>query len=689
MSLAAFTSAQPVFTWDKIYGGESWEELNGLLTLKDGYLVGASSQSAYITGFVADTVPDFHLLRTDFDGNELWSKSFGGRKEERLWSLIQTQDGNFLMGGFSESDLSPTKSQPNLGESDYYLVKVDEDGNLLWDRTFGGSKTDQIFAMKELANGNVLVIGNSNSDASTDKTDNCLGGLDMWMLMLDANGNKVWDKTIGGDTTEFAYDLLISPDQRYAFISGGTSSLPNTGTIGSDPKRGKMDFWFLKFDLQDQTIVWSHRYGGAPSSNSFVYRSMKSYDGNYILVGQSSGGIAGTSVSNVNNGKASEGYGDLDYWMIKVDPNGKKLVGFDKTIGGSGLDVCYDIYENFFGDLILGGVSDSPIGGSKVAPHLGNYDIWLVSLDRNWNVRWQKSLGGDKSDSMTRITVDDNGSYVIGGHSASDRSSTKSDDSQGRNDIWLIKSSCDFYESITQAGVTDPCLGETMTLQAGSDICSDCVYFWSNGHAGASLEVPPGTNDTLQLLVARKNDGCLSRDTIPVNNPLPVNIDLGPRDSSLVTGQSITIGGNNPELQFMWNTGDTTASIVVSYEGVFAVTVTDANGCTATDWMRVYQGDKEAVYIPNVFSPNSDGLNDYFNVYGDASVRRVLRLDVYDRWGELMFTKSDYVPNYEIDGWNGTFRDRSLLPAAFIYFVEVEFIDQTKKEYTGTVAIVR
>ena len=200
--------------------------------------------------------------------------------------------------------------------------------------------------------------------------------------------------------------------------------------------------------------------------------------------------------------------------------------------------------------------------------------------------------------------------------------------------------------------------------------------------------MPPGTVDTFSLLIARR-DGCLSFDTLPVNNPLPPTIDLGPRDSSILIGQSITIGGNNPELQYLWNNGDTTASIVVNYEGVWAVTVTDANGCTATDWLRTYSGSKDGVYIPNVFSPDFNGRNDYFNVYADASVERIVRMDIYDRWGARLFSKENYLPNYENDGWDGTFRGQRMQPASYRYLVVVRYIDGTEKAFPGMVSIVR
>ena len=678
--------AQPVLAWDKCFGDSKWEELNGIVVLADGYLLAGSTNSPAYTG-IQDTVYDFHLVRIDAQGNQRWTQSFGGTETEHLWDIIQTHDGSFVLTGYSKSDISLTKSEANRGSADIWVVKIDADGNYLWDKTFGGSEWDEAFAVREMTNGQLLVAGHSASFAGGDKTQATLGGLDMWLLLLDQDGNKIWDKTIGGDARDFVRDMTISTDGRYAYIVGGTESSLNSGVIGADARRGLVDFWCVKFDIANEAQVWSRRFGGGgQGKESYAYSILESWDGNLIL-----GGLSESMASQPGpdkNGKSSEGHGGKDYWLFKIDPNGKKIANFDIDFGGSGLDVCYSMYENFFGDLVIGGVSDSQQDGNKTSNNHGSYDIWVVCVDRNWQPMWQTSYGGDNWDALTKIRGSEDGSFILGGHSRSNRNGTKSENTHGENDFYLIKSACDFTDGITDMGVYDPCTAHTMTLQAGVNTCHDCVYFWSNGQAGPTLEVLPGTTDTLKLLIARR-DGCISRDTIPVNNPIPPSIDLGPRDSSIVVGQTITIGGNNPNLQYLWNSGDTTASIVVSYEGVWAVTVTDENGCTATDWMRTYQGDKEAVYIPNVFSPDFDGKNDYFNVYGDASVEKIARMDIYDRWGSLLFTRSDYQPNYETDGWDGTFRSRRMLPGAYRYNITVEFIDKTRKDYAGFVAIVR
>jgi gliding motility-associated-like protein len=681
--------AQLQTNWDKTYGAESWEQLNGLVSLPDGYMLGGCTQSGTLTSVKNDTAYDFHLVRTNITGNQVWSQSYGGRQRDWLWNMIQTSDGNFLMVGASKSDISTSKSQNCRGDEDYWLIKVDQNGNKIWDKTYGGDTTDVAFSVKELKNGDLLVAGMSWSGVGGDKSDACRGMSDLWLLLLDRNGDLKWQQTVGGDLREFAYDMVLSSDERYVYVAGGTASDPTKSPeIGTDSRRGGMDFWVLKFDLDNQSTVWSRRFGGGGiGKESYAYRIIMSFDGSLIVGGYSEVGIS--SPGNSNNGKNSPFHGGkADYWVFKIDKNGNKVPGFDQSFGGTGLDVCYGLYENFFGDLYVVGVTDSGVSGTKKTEAFGFYDVWVIYMDRNWKEITQKSYGGDDWDSASRIVAKTDGSLAIGGHSMSNRSGTKSDNSFGFNDLWLITTSCGTMDGAINAAPYDPCVEQTITLQAGSDTCATCVYFWSTGDQGALLDIPPGYKDSVSVLVARR-DGCLMWDTIFANNPIPPVIDLGPIDTAILEGQSLIIGGNNPEISYLWGNGDTSASIVVTHSGVWALTVTDANGCTANDWMRIKVVEKEAVYIPNVFTPDFNGQNDYFNVYADASVESVVRLEVFDRWGALLFTRSDYPPNYETDGWDGTFHGRRMSPGNYKYYAIVKFIDQSEKIYTGMVTIVR
>jgi gliding motility-associated-like protein len=118
------------------------------------------------------------------------------------------------------------------------------------------------------------------------------------------------------------------------------------------------------------------------------------------------------------------------------------------------------------------------------------------------------------------------------------------------------------------------------------------------------------------------------------------------------------------------------------------VTVTNEAGCVATDDVLVQVNIVRPVYIPNVFSPNNDGINDRFTVYAGPAADFVESLQIYSRWGELVFENS-FTPNDELAGWDGTFNGQLVNPGVFTYLARVHFLDQKVVNYAGTVTVLR
>jgi hypothetical protein len=139
----------------------------------------------------------------------LWNKRFGGEGYDQLNTAIQTKDGGYLLGGISLSGISGDKSQEGRGDSDYWIVKIDSKGTKQWDKRFGGLRQDVLKAMVQTENGGYLLTGDSFSGIGGDKTQKNYGPAtgagfysDFWVIKIDSLGNKLWDKTFGGDYTE-------------------------------------------------------------------------------------------------------------------------------------------------------------------------------------------------------------------------------------------------------------------------------------------------------------------------------------------------------------------------------------------------------------------------------------------------------------------------------------------------------
>ena len=222
-------SAQPAFAWDRTIGWEQWEDLNALNVLPDGIVTAGSSSSVFTfqRPAINDWSQNFVVVKLDFDGKVVWQKMYGGPDLERLWKLIPTSDGGFLIGGESLSGSGFEKTEPSRGKEDFWIVKLDAQGNKQWDKTFGGDTLDALFALRELPGGGYLLGGNSYSDKGGDKSENGRGDMDWWIIRVDAQGNKIWDKTIGGDYYDQLNDIELAADGD-VYVSGGTRSAPNT-----------------------------------------------------------------------------------------------------------------------------------------------------------------------------------------------------------------------------------------------------------------------------------------------------------------------------------------------------------------------------------------------------------------------------------------------------------------------------
>lgn len=669
--------AQPALTWDRTLGGNSWDELNGLLALPDGIIAAGSSRSG-----PGDPSWNFLIVRLDFDGNVLWQRRFGGDQDDRLWEIIPTSDGGFLAGGHSYSGISGDRTQPSRGDMDVWILKLDAQGQKQWDKAWGGLYLDELFSMLEIPGGGYLLGCNSWSDAGPDKTDPSRGEQDFWLIRIDDQGNKLWDKTIGGTGYEQINDLAWAPDGN-VYLSGGTVSDGGTGDLNAEPARGLMDFWLAKLDLNTRQLLWSHRYGG--SGDDYPYALHLTASGKLLLCGRS--GSPPSAPGVYNNGKDAPYHGgDSDYWMLELNQDGQKIR--DWSFGGTGLDDLYAIEENVLGHFIIGGVSDSDVSGNKTSALRGGYDYWLIGLDEDGNELWQRSIGGVADDALTRMALRPNGSFVVGGHSKSDIGFEKTENNLGVNDFWVLYFECGLSTQIVQTGVPSACAATPLALEAEIPGCSSCVYAWNTGSDQPSVEVPGNVADTITVAVFDES-GCMAFDTVAIEIPPLPEVNLGAGDTLIVQGSMLVLGTGDPDLQYLWSTGDTTAAIRVSESGVYSVTVTDPAGCTATAQIRVDVVSRGNIYVPNAFSPDFDGHNDYAGIFTDESVRRVVTFQIADRWGTLVFRRDDFLPAQETDGWDGTYRGQPTPPGVYIWFAEVEYPDGKRGLLEGSVTVIR
>ncbi len=334
----------------------------------------------------------------------------------------------------------------------------------------GSLDSDIPIKQAKLNNGNKILLTQSNSPASGDKTENSRGDYDFWVICLDQNDQIVWEKTIGGTNIDLPSDLLISSDQN--IYIGGTTKSP-ASFEQSNALFGSWDAWLIKMNSSGN-ILWDKNYGGT------------GLDGFSDLIELPSGNIMafGSSASSNSGNKTSSGYGSIDVWCLKLNSNGNILN--DWSIGGADIDTRPIVVQSSPNHLKLVCESLSNISGLKTENCFGSTDLWVLDLDTNCSVFQQKTIGGSDIDGVSDILLNNNGDLLILSQSWSNISGLKSEDSYGLMDTWLLllNNNLDIILQKTIGGV-------------GQDYGS-CIYELANGNivVAANSDSPQNTFKT-------------------------------------------------------------------------------------------------------------------------------------------------------------------------------------------------
>ncbi|KAA9327303.1 T9SS type A sorting domain-containing protein [Adhaeribacter soli] len=431
--------------WNKAFGGSANDELEFLEYTNDGgYILGGSSASGSSGN---KTQPsrggmDYWVVKISSQGKKQWDKRFGGSGRDELKVIRQTCDGGYILGGSSDSPESGDKSQNRRGTvgTDYWVVKISSKGKKQWDKTLGGTSTDGLTDLIQTKDEGFLLGGWSSSGSGKDKSEASRGGNDFWVVKLTSSGSKSWDKTFGGNSADDLKAVLQTPDGGY--LLGGASVSVVSGDKTDPQKRFcddecEFDMWIVKIDAKGRKM-WDRTIGGVGGEQGEGVQAMVSTkDGGYLLGGTSDSG-AGADKTEPNKGFYSD---SQDFWVVKINATG--VIQWDRTIGGPGNEALGAMVETKDGGFLLGGRSNSDIGGDKTeAPKDNdiNYDdYWIVRLTATGNKLWDKTYGGSGDDKLTTLDKAGPNKYVIGGSSDSPISGDRTKQNFGGYDYWVVK----------------------------------------------------------------------------------------------------------------------------------------------------------------------------------------------------------------------------------------------------------
>jgi len=402
-----------LFLADLSEAGPNWARLYGATVTSEFDAVHQTADGGYIVLGTAYSFgaggTDWWCLKLDALGNIVWQKTFGGVKDEYAWAVEVTADGGCLIVGRTASF--------GAGNGDAWCLKLDASGNVAWQKTYGGAGGDAFYDVRATADGGYVLAGGTGSFGA--------GNGDAWCVKLDAAGNVLWQRAYGSPGDEYALSVGTTADGGY-ILAGGIDLLMTD----------IYDAWCLKLDSAGN-VLWQKSYGGSDSDQA---NSMgTTADGGCILAGHTS----------------SFGAGNGDGWCLKLDAAGN--VVWQNTYGSANYEIFYGSSVASDGGCLLTGFANGFGAGST--------DVYCVRLDASGNVSWQKTFGGASADYVEGVDLTSDGGFVLAGRTFGFGVSSTGSWSLKISSAGIIDPSCpDFGRDA--AGVASPSAAATTNTSA-------------------------------------------------------------------------------------------------------------------------------------------------------------------------------------------------------------------------------
>jgi len=428
-----------------------------------GYAVHQTTDGGYIIGGYTTSLGfDYYLIKADSTGDTLWTRTFGDiSHDDKAYSAQQTSDGGYIITGQTEG----------FGGTNYniYVVKTDPNGNLQWSKEFVGILSDDYSrSVQQTSDGGYIIAGTTGTYG--------VGGFDIYLIKVDANGDSLWTRTFGDTGFELGYYVQETAD-------GGFIITGNTTSFGA----GLRDVCLIKTD-QNGMVSWTKTFVG--TDDDYGYFVQQTADSGYIISGYT----------------LSFGAGDYDVYLIKTDGSGNLL--WSKTFGGADEDEALCVQQTSDGGYIISGYT-----GSFGA---GDYNAYLIKTDANGDSLWTKTYGGAESESGHFVEQTSDGGYIITGTTMS---FTFAD-----VDVYLIKTDAD-----GNSGCHEGSTATIVTIPA-TQVTSPALMVTSGGFIGFPSPLT-GSGGTVTTLCSTTgiNDPDNYRDQFPISifpNPSPGNFAI-------------------------------------------------------------------------------------------------------------------------------------------------------------------
>jgi hypothetical protein len=322
----------------------------------------------------------------------------------------------------------------------FFVSFIIHSQDILWEKSYGGTHADYLFDAQPTADYGFILAGSSLSNKTGNKAEDNHGDLDYWIWKMTEKGELDWQKSFGGSGFDMLQSIKNTSDG--GFILAGTSSSAKSFQKKENCK-GLSDFWVIKLNAAGDE-QWQRTIGG--NGQEELLCAFQTKDGGYILGGSSSSSPNSISTSKFDEkslitdpyAKSEKSRGNMDYWIVKLDKQG--VIEWQKTYGGQYADLLRSMEQTSDNGYILAGYSNSPISGDKTEGNKGAGDYWVLKLNDTGEIQWQKAYGADGDDQPYVIHQTKDGGYIIGGNSNSSSALSSQGGIVGNGtDYWILK----------------------------------------------------------------------------------------------------------------------------------------------------------------------------------------------------------------------------------------------------------
>ena len=582
-----------------------------------------------------------------------WQACYGGSSNDGATTIIPTTDGGYFVAGWSWSD--DFDLTDNKGKGDFLLIKITSTGSIEWSRSYGGPENDIAWDALQTGDGGFLIAG--MADSSGGDVGANLGQTDAWLIRVDENGNLLWEKNFGTSALDAAIQILPGPGNSWYLLTG-TANAFLFDNFPFYPGAGIKDFSIHQIN-EDGAIITSHIFQAdhlsiqVLSDGKFSLlidrpgeKTIQALDESFNLLQEINlpadpePNITWIEALPIENGD----------WIVLgrrlIDnSSGRRDVVVAQRIASDGASVWFRSFSNLAenlwleasqllaGDQILLGLDPAPLAGGPEG------DYWAAWLEPNGDISNLRQLGGSKYDHLYCLIPTTDGGILLAGASESEDGDVQ--DCYPEADAWLVKLGA--LPGIALPEDTLLCPGEEWIVDIPE--APNFMVEWQDGSLGNTYTVRESGTYSYE---GRQGD-CVVRDTsivriLETEALLPVADTTLCQDATLLLDATV----ENAAL-YLWQDGAKEPLYKVIKPGRYLVKAV-VEDCVLEDSITV-RWCEPCLAIPNAFTPNGDGVNDFFSPILQCPFP-AYRLQVFNRWGQLIFETDD--PK---QGWDGAFND--------------------------------